>query len=112
MLGIAHRPGVPVGPGHRVGQTRPVRTPLTEAELAQALAALPQWSGDTRRIARTVPSLDEAARARIAAAADALDHHPVVEQVEGGTRLVLWTHVRGAVTELDVVLATRIDELL
>lgn len=93
------------------GETRPVRTPLTADELAAALRDLPHWSGDLRRLSRTVV-LDDAARARIAAAADALDHHPVLEPVEGGSRLVLWTHVRDAVTELDVALARRIDELL
>lgn len=89
-----------------------MRTPLTADQLAEALHALPQWSGDRHRISRTVPDVDDSTLARIAAVADELDHHPVVEQVEGGTRFVLWTHVRDAVTELDVALAARLDALL
>lgn len=89
-----------------------MRTPLTAEQLTAALEQLPQWSGDVRRISRTVPAVDDATLARIADVADGLDHHPVVEQVEGGTRFVLWTHVRDAVTELDVALATRLDALL
>ena len=80
-----------------------MRTPLTSDELAAALSGLPAWSGDLRRISRPGSLTPE-----VAAAADELDHHPVVE----GDRLVLWTHVRGCVTELDVALARRIDELL
>lgn len=93
-------------------QTGPVRTPLTPAELDAALAGLPHWSGDGSRLVRTV-RLDPALRSGVAAAADALDHHPVLEELpDGRTRLVLWTHVRDAVTELDVALATRLDALL
>ena len=88
-----------------------MRTPLTADELAAALADLPLWSGDTRRIWR-IAVLDDATRARITSVADDLDHHPVLEPVEGGIRIVLWTHVRDAVTELDVALATRLDALL
>ncbi len=84
-----------------------MRTPLTEDELTTALASLPAWSGDLRRISRPVVLTPEIA-ARIAQVADELDHHPVRE----GGRLVLWTHVRDAVTQLDIALARRIDELL
>ncbi|MCW2613686.1 MAG: putative pterin-4-alpha-carbinolamine dehydratase [Frankiales bacterium] len=92
-----------------------MRTPLTADQLAEALATLPGWSGDLRRLERTVllpPDRAAALRARVAAAADELDHHPVVEDVPGGLRFVVWTHVRDAVTELDVALARRIDALL
>lgn len=91
------------------------RTPLTGRQLADALATLPAWSGDLSRLERTVllpPDETVALRERVAEVADALDHHPVVEDVEGGTRLLLWTHVRDAVTELDVELARRLDALL
>ena len=89
-----------------------MRTPLTPAELADALAGLPAWSGDTARISRTA-RLDDALRRAVATVADDLDHHPVLEeQPDGTTRLVLWTHVRDAVTEQDVALARALDALL
>ena len=89
-----------------------MRTPLTAAQLAEALDTLPAWSGDTSRISRTA-RLDDALRRAVDEAADALDHHPVLEELpDGTTRLVLWTHVRDAVTDLDVALAVRLDALL
>ncbi len=88
-----------------------MRTPLQPDELTDALRGLPLWSGSTARIARTVPGAGDALRARVTQAADDLDHHPVVEDVPGGLRFVLWTHSRDAVTELDIALAHRIDGL-
>jgi 4a-hydroxytetrahydrobiopterin dehydratase len=90
-----------------------VRTPLDAAALAAALAGLPAWSEQGRRLVRTVrPAVGPDVLAEVARVADALDHHPVVEPVEGGTRFVVWTHVRDAVTEQDVALAHRLDALL
>ena len=93
-----------------------MRTPLTPAELAQALEQLPDWSGDTNRISRTVhlpPARDAVLRAAVAQVADEADHHPVVEDLpDGGSRFVLWTHVRNAVTEQDTALAARIDAVV
>jgi 4a-hydroxytetrahydrobiopterin dehydratase len=91
-----------------------VRTPLEADELTEAFRTLPAWSGDTRRITRTVlgpPEALESLQRRVGEMADALDHHPVVEPVPGGLRFVLWTHVRDAVTEQDVALAHCIDVL-
>ena len=95
-------------------QTGRMRTPLSADEVAAALRELPAWSGDTARLVRTVPGTPEelvALRAAVDVAADELDHHPSVVAVPGGLRFTLWTHSRGAVTELDVALARRIDAL-
>jgi 4a-hydroxytetrahydrobiopterin dehydratase len=89
--------------------------PLDEPTLAAELELLPRWSGDTSRIERTVllpPHLDAEVRRRVATVADEVDHHPVVEDVAGGARYVLWTHVRGGVTDKDVDLAARIDRIV
>ncbi len=90
-------------------------TLLDDALVADSLAALEGWTGTRERIERTVdldPDQDAALRSLIAEAADALDHHPVVEEGDGGTRYVLWTHSAGGVTELDIALASRINDLL
>ena len=92
-----------------------MRTPYDADGLAAALRALPAWSGTTDRISRTVLAdapTTARVRSEVAEAADALDHHPVVEDVDGGTRFVLWTHSRGAVTELDTALAASIDAVV
>ncbi len=50
--------------------------------------------------------------AQIAAAADEADHHPAIELRYPDRVLVrLWTHTAGSVTQLDVDLARRIDEI-
>jgi 4a-hydroxytetrahydrobiopterin dehydratase len=90
-------------------------TPLSAEELQAALARLPAWSGDTTRLERTVtgPGDREQQLERIAAAADRMNHHPVVErQPSGDVRLLVWTHSADAVTELDVALAEEIDRVL
>jgi 4a-hydroxytetrahydrobiopterin dehydratase len=83
--------------------------------LADALSALTDWSGTEERIARRVtlpePALTEVL-ARVREAADAMDHHPRVTRSEGSATFTLWTHSEGGVTELDIALASRIDDLV
>jgi 4a-hydroxytetrahydrobiopterin dehydratase len=92
-----------------------VRDRYDAEQLAAELGRLPHWTGDTARISRTVllpAELDAVVRQRVMAVADEVDHHPVIEDVPGGSRYVLWTHVRDGVTELDIDLAGRIDVVL
>lgn len=90
-------------------------TLLDEHLVADSLTALTDWSGDTSRIARTVAlpgdQMSELV-AEVAVAADALDHHPVVDRDGGQATFTLWTHSEGGVTELDIALASRIDDLV
>jgi 4a-hydroxytetrahydrobiopterin dehydratase len=86
---------------------------LTPAELDAALAMLPGWHGDTRRIARTVVPRDLWALLEQVAAAEAdLDHHTVVDLDAGTVTFAVWTHARDAVTPADLELAQRIDGLI
>lgn len=90
-------------------------TPLDARLVADSLTALTGWAGDPSRISRSVrlagPELDRLL-AEVAVAADSLDHHPVVERVPGGARFTLWTHSISQVSELDIALASRIDDLV
>lgn len=90
-------------------------TLLDASLIADALTALPGWSGDTGRLRRAV-EVDAATAAalgtEIAAAADAMNHHPSVERAGDVTTFVLWTHSAGGVTELDITLASRISDIL
>jgi 4a-hydroxytetrahydrobiopterin dehydratase len=88
-------------------------TLLDDRLVADAMTNLDQWSGDAQRISRTVRVPDaDALLAAVAEAADTLDHHPVVEREGDGVTFVLWTHSLGGVTELDIALASRIDDLV
>lgn len=87
--------------------------PLGDEELRQALAALPGWRGDARRLTRTVAPGDLwALLERVAAAEADLDHHTVVDLDAGTLTFAVWTHARDAVTAADVELARRINELV
>jgi 4a-hydroxytetrahydrobiopterin dehydratase len=95
-----------------LGMQRPYEV-LSEEELAAALADLPGWHGDTRRIARTVVPDDLwDLLERVAAAEADLDHHTVVDLDAGTVTFAVWTHVRDAVTAADLELARRISRVL
>ncbi|MCB9915142.1 MAG: 4a-hydroxytetrahydrobiopterin dehydratase [Planctomycetes bacterium] len=93
--------------------TRP--SPLRAEELQAALTALPDWRLANGALARTFRFADFAAAfafmARVAVAAEALDHHPDWRNVYATVEVRLVTHDAGAVTRLDVELARRMDAL-
>jgi len=90
-------------------------TVLSQTELTDALAGLPDWSGDTNGIERAVqaPTFLDGIRLvdAVAEAAEAADHHPDIDIRWRTVRFRLATHSAGGVTENDVALARRIDEL-
>ena len=82
-----------------------------------ALAKLPGWSrapGDREAIARTYRFADFniafAFMTRVAIRAEQLDHHPEWFNVYNRVEVVLTTHDAGGVTELDVALASFMDD--
>lgn len=88
---------------------------LDADQLKAALVSLPAWSGDTSRISREVladPAATTALRIQVAALAEDAEHHPEIQEVNGGTRFVLWTHSAGGVTAKDTSLAARIDAIV
>ena len=90
-------------------------TKLSDSEVDDALARMPEWKGDTERIARTVNvsgGAGEALRTEVMSAADAMDHHPVIDVTDEAMTFTVWTHSEGGVTTKDLVLAARIDELV
>lgn len=90
-------------------------TLLDDRLVADALTALTGWSGDAKRIVRTVsvsgPAADKLL-AEVAVTADSLNHHPDVERAGGAIVFGLSTHSEGGVTEYDIALASRIDDLI
>jgi 4a-hydroxytetrahydrobiopterin dehydratase len=90
-------------------------TPLTDAELGRALAGLPGWAVSDGSLTASftaeravLPGLYVA----IAAAEDAANHHASVRILYNTIGFALNTHdAGGAITQKDVAMATRINEL-
>jgi len=87
-------------------------------EIAQALAALPDWrrADDPRpAVARTLRFADFNAAfgfmSRVALKAEVMDHHPEWSNVYDRVEIVLTTHDAGGVTEKDLTLARFIDSI-
>jgi len=88
---------------------------LLDADIvADAITRLRGWSGDTTGITRTF-TLDDAQHAdfleRVKVTSDAMDHHPEIARNGSTTRVTLATHSAGGVTELDIALASRVNDL-
>jgi 4a-hydroxytetrahydrobiopterin dehydratase len=89
-------------------------TPLDDDELSAALAGLDSWRIEEGHLVRDVecPDGTDALVARVGAAADAMDHHPVVDASGDQVRFTVWSHSVDAITANDVTLATKIDEIV
>ena len=92
------------------------RTLLTAEALQSFLAEHPGWKHEAGMIRRTyeAPSFLEgiAFVERVARAAEAADHHPDIDIRWRTLTFVLATHSAGGVTEKDLGLAARIDEIV
>ncbi|MFJ3493345.1 4a-hydroxytetrahydrobiopterin dehydratase [Streptomyces sp. NPDC086091] len=90
-------------------------TPLTTAELNEALADLPGWSVQDGKLTSTFKaerSAVPAFYAAVAAAEDAADHHAEITVLYGTIGFALDTHdAGGAITVRDTALAARISAL-
>jgi len=90
--------------------------PLGAADLAQALSGLDGWQYDGSAIRRTVslPGFLAAIRVvdRVAEAAEQMDHHPDIDIRWRTLTFACVTHSAGAVTDRDVTLASKIDEIV
>lgn len=88
-------------------------TLLDDRLVNDAMENLDEWSGDAQRISRTVRVDDvDSLLASVGEAADSMDHHPEIARDGDAVTFTLWTHSAGGVTELDIALASRIDDLV
>ena len=88
---------------------------LSEAEIRQALAALPAWKQNGKVIER-VFQFENFVKAmefvnQIAEAAEAVNHHPDILINYNKVTLTLVSHDSGGVTQRDIKMAGRINEL-
>ena len=90
---------------------------LTDDQIQDGLTRLTDWTRDSERpvIRRTIelPGFSDAISLvnDIAQAAEQADHHPDIDIRYNTVHLALSTHSEGALTEKDMALAARIDEL-
>ena len=86
---------------------------LTTEDLHEALGKLDGWAADGKTIKKRweFKNFAEALAFvnRVGELAEAADHHPDITFGWGYAELVLTTHDRGGVTDVDIALAGKID---
>jgi 4a-hydroxytetrahydrobiopterin dehydratase len=92
-------------------------TELLSAEaVATAIGALDDWTGNTAAITRTasLPTFPAAIAVvdEVARAAEQANHHPDIDIRWRNVTFSCSTHSAGGVTELDIDLARRIDQII
>ena len=88
---------------------------LDEAAVREALGDLPGWSLEAGKLHREFRFDDFVTAfgfmASVALVAEAMNHHPEWSNVYGRVVVDLTTHDAGGLTEKDLALARRMDEL-
>ena len=88
---------------------------LDSGKLADAIKTLDGWSAENKILkkrftfANFAESLDFVNR--VAALAETADHHPDITFGWGYAELALTTHDRGGITDVDIALASKIDQI-
>lgn len=91
--------------------SRPSKLP--DLDIQRALGTLPGWSRRGDALARTF-TFDRFADGiafvnAVAAAADAMDHHPDIDIRYTKVNIALSTHSAGGITQLDLDLAAKVE---
>ncbi len=89
---------------------------IPASELKTYLKQVPVWEHDKKKIER-VFEFDDFTEAidfvnQVAEIAEESEHHPDIEIKFNKVKLVLTTHTKGGLTELDFELAEKIDTLV
>jgi len=90
-----------------------MRQKLSDHEIQRALGGLPGWSRRGDALTKTY-TFDKFANGisfvdRVAAAADAMDHHPDIDIRYTKVTMTLSTHDAGGITSSDLKLAEKIE---
>jgi 4a-hydroxytetrahydrobiopterin dehydratase len=93
------------------------RKPLSDSDIQDALADLDGWTYEDDKITTTYEFSDFRAAisflVRMSYYAEDMNHHPEIENVYNTVHLALTTHdAGGKVTEMDVELATQIEDFV
>jgi 4a-hydroxytetrahydrobiopterin dehydratase len=88
---------------------------MSEAEIREELAKLPEWSLEGEKLQRTFRFADFVAAfgfmARCALVAERMNHHPEWYNVYGLVRVDLTTHDCGGISQRDFTLARHMNRL-
>ena len=88
---------------------------LTDSEIQQALASLPHWQRQGKAIERVYEFPDFKAAMqfvnKVADAAEQANHHPDIDIRYNKVTLALVSHDSGGVTQRDIKMARRINEI-
>ncbi len=91
------------------------RKKLTNEEVDAALANIPRWKAENDRLRRrfSFPNFAESLAFinKVGEAAEALDHHPDIKMGWGYAEIETTTHDRSGITDMDLELARKINEL-
>lgn len=95
----------------------PSREPLSDADIQEALDDLPGWTHEDDKLKTTYEFSDFRAAisfiVRLSFYAEEMMHHPELENVYNTVSIALTTHdAGGKVTEMDVELASKIEEIV
>jgi 4a-hydroxytetrahydrobiopterin dehydratase len=88
---------------------------MTDSQLEQELASLAGWAVVDGALRKRFPFRDFASAMafanRVGDAAEAADHHPDLKVTFGAVEVAWVSHSEGGITERDVDMALRCDEL-
>jgi 4a-hydroxytetrahydrobiopterin dehydratase len=94
--------------------SRPDR--LDEADVFAWLATLPAWRLESGHLLRELRTSNYSSAVELLQAqvpiAERLNHHPVVTVGYNALRFEVWTHDRGAITQLDLDYAQALENLI
>ncbi|XHR28080.1 MAG: 4a-hydroxytetrahydrobiopterin dehydratase [Chthoniobacteraceae bacterium] len=90
-------------------------TLIAQSQLEEMMKRIPEWEADRKAIERTF-EFDDFDQAldfvnEVAEIAAEQEHHPDIDIRFNKVRLVLSTHSEGGVTDLDLQMARKIDNL-
>lgn len=88
---------------------------LNDDEIADGVSKLNGWKGKDKKLKKNYEFSNFAESLtfvnRVGEIADAMDHHPDIKFGWGYAKISTTTHDRGGVTDVDLALAKKIDEL-
>ena len=91
------------------------RHKLSDAELQEALKSLPGWKAEKDKLHREY-KFDDFVKAwgfmaSVALVAESMSHHPEWSNIYNKVVFDLWTHTHNGISNLDVDLGKKIEEL-